>query len=160
MAFPALRNVEAVDAPAQREAAVVLSVVAEGRRRWPAIIGGGLLVVALLAMLGAAVFHTQLAQRQLLVDQLEQEVNDERDRFDELRRDRAVLRSPERISAEATELGMVPADEVQFVEIDPLALAMQLAAAGATDDSAGRVISETGPLDQFRDVKSVSEGQP
>jgi len=87
-------------------------------------------------------------------------VNDEGNRFDELRRDRAVLRSPERISAEAAELGMVPADEVRFVEIDPQAFARQLAAAGATDDSTGRVIVETGPLDQFRDVKSVSEGQP
>ena len=39
-------------------------------------------------------------------------------------------------------------------------LAMQLAAAGVTDDDTSRVIVETGPLDQFRDVKSVSVGQP
>jgi len=160
MAFPALRNVEADAAPEPRSAGVVLSVVAGGRRRWPAIIGGVVLFVALVAMFGAAVFHTHLAQRQLKVDQLEQDVSDERVRFDELRRDRAVLRSPERISAEAAALGMVPADEVQFVEIDPLALAKQLAAAGVTVDDTGPVIVEMGPLDQFRDVKSVSEGQP
>jgi hypothetical protein len=41
-----------------------------------------------------------------------------------------------------------------------MALARQLAAAGATEDDTSRVIVETGPLDQFRDVKSVSVGQP
>ncbi len=39
-------------------------------------------------------------------------------------------------------------------------LAKQLAASGVTIDDANRVIVETGPLDQFRDVKSVSVGQP
>lgn len=137
-----------------------LRVVAGGRPRWIAIVGGLVLLIVLAALLGAAVFHTQLAQRQLKVDELERLVADERVRFDELRRDRAVLRSPQRISDEATALGMVPSDSVRFTEIDPMALARQLAAAGATEDDAARVIVHTGPLDQFRDVKAVSEGQP
>jgi hypothetical protein len=134
--------------------------VVPSRQRWPAVAGGVVLVAVMFAMLGAAVFHTQLAERQLTIDQLERQVQEERARFDELRRDRAVLRSPQRIADEAIALGMVPGETSRFIQVDPTLLAMQLAAAGATDDDTNRVIVETGPLDQFRDVKSVSVGQP
>jgi len=136
-----------------------LSVVPT-RRRWPAVIGFVTITLMLVAMLGAAVFHTQLAQRQLRIDDLENSVQAERERFDELRRDRAVLRSPGRIATEAAELEMVRGETSRFIEVDPGALARQLAAAGVVDDDASRVIEESGPLDQFRDVKSVSAGQP
>ena len=142
--------------PSQRPA---LSLV-NTRPRWPAVAGGVILLAVMAAMLGAAVFHTQLAERQLEIDQLERSVDEERGRFDELRRDRAVLRSPQRIADEAEALGMVPGRTSRFVDIDPMQLAIQLAAAGVTDDDTQRVIVETGPLDQFRDVKSVSVGQP
>ena len=124
---------------------------------WPA---ASCFVAVMAAMLGAAVFHTQLAERQLEIDQLERQVQEERARFDELRRDRAVLRSPQRIADEAGALGMVPGETSRFIQVDPMQLAMQLAAAGVTSDDTSRVIVETGPLDQFRDVKSVSVGQP
>lgn len=137
-----------------------LSVVPTRRRRWPAVIGFVLISLMLVAMLGAAIFHTQLAQRQLRIDDLENEVQAERERFDELRRDRAVLRSPGRIASEAVRFEMVRGETSRFIEVDPAALARQLAAAGVVDDDASRVIEETGPLDQFRDVKSVSAGQP
>ncbi|MFT6291558.1 MAG: cell division protein FtsL [Ilumatobacter sp.] len=134
--------------------------VVTSRKRWPAVVGSIVLLFVMVAMLGAAVFHTQLAERQLEIDQLDRQVQEERERFDELRRDRAVLRSPQRIADEAAALGMVRGATSRFIGIDPMALAMQLAAAGATDDDTTRVIIESGPLDQFRDVKSVSAGQP
>jgi cell division protein FtsL len=134
--------------------------VVTARKRWPAVVGSIVLLIVMIAMLGAAIFHTQLAERQLEIDQLDRQVNEERERFDELRRDRAVLRSPQRIADEAGALGMVRGETSRFIDIDPMALAVQLAAAGATDDDTTRVIIESGPLDQFRDVKSVSAGQP
>ncbi len=146
-------------AGSRRQQPPTLRVVAP-RRRWPAVAGGIVLLAVMAAMLGAAVFHTQLAERQLEIDQLEREVRAERTRFDELRRDRAVLRSPQRIADEAKALGMAPGETSRFVEIDPMQLAVQLAASGVTADDTNRVIVETGPLDQFRDVKSVSVGQP
>ncbi|MFK8023634.1 MAG: hypothetical protein AB8G26_06695 [Ilumatobacter sp.] len=145
--------------PASTARRPALSVVRR-RRRWPAVIGVVLVMFMLVAMLGAAVFHTQLAQRQLRIDDLEREVQSERERFDELRRDRAVLRSPGRISTEAEALDMVRGETSRFIEVDAGALARQLAAAGVTDDDARRIIGESGPLDQFRDVKEVSAGQP
>lgn len=137
-----------------------LTVVAGGRRRWPALLGGLVLVGIMIAMLGAAVFHTQLAERQLAIDELERQVQAERERFDELRHTRAVLRSPQRIADEAEGLGMVRGETSQFIAVDPLDLAIQLAAAGPTDGRTSAEIDDDGPLDQFRDVKSVSVGQP
>ena len=137
-----------------------LQVVATGRRRWPAALGAMVLVVVMAAMLGAAVFHTQLAERQLEIDDLERNVQAERDRFDELRHDRAVLRSPQRIADEAEGLGMVRGETSEFLTVDPMDLAIQLAAAGPTDGRTTSAIDEVDPLDQFRDVKSVSVGQP
>lgn len=137
-----------------------LTVVPSGRRRWPAVLGGMILVGVMAAMLGAAVFHTQLAERQLRIDDLERNVQSERDRFDELRHDRAVLRSPQRIADEADGLGMVRGETSRFISVDPMELAVQLAAAGPTDGRTTSAIDEDDPLDQFRDVKSVSVGQP
>lgn len=142
----------------QRRTAPALRVV-QGRSRWPAVILGSLLFLLMAAGLGAAVFHTQLAERQLRIDQLERQVAAERDRFDQLRNTRASLRSPQRIAEAATDLGMVGGDNNRFIRIDPQALAVQIAAAGVTDDDVSRVIVELGPLDQFRDVKAVSAGE-
>lgn len=145
-------------APAKRPD---LSVVPR-RRRWPAVVLGGFIVVLIVGMLAAAVFHTQLAQRQLEIDRLDRQVAEERERFDELRHERAVLRSPGRLSSEAERLGMVPGDSTDFVEIDSWALARQIAAAGPVDDTVSdvRIVIQPEPLDQFRDVKAVSAGQP
>ncbi|MGB3737654.1 MAG: hypothetical protein WA964_22070 [Ilumatobacter sp.] len=137
-----------------------LKVVSGGRRRWPALLGGLVVVGVMIAMLGAAVFHTQLAERQLAIDGLERQVQAERERFDELRYDRAVLRSPQRIADEADGLGMVRGETSRFITIDPWSLAIQLAAAGPTDGRTTSAIADNGPLDQFRDVKSVSVELP
>ncbi len=157
MALTAVRP----DRVAPQAARPDLKVVAgQRRRRWPALLGGLVLLAVMVAMLGAAVFHTQLAERQLAIDELERQVQAERDRFDELRRDRAVLRSPQRIADEAERIGMVRGETSRFVAVDPLDLAVQLAAAGPTDGLTTSAIEEDGPLDQFRDVKSVSVVEP
>lgn len=137
-----------------------LRVVDQRRRRWPAVFVGIAIFVVIGGMLGAAVFHTQLAQRQLDIDRLERSVDDARERFDELRRDRAVLRSPERIADEAERLGMVRGATSEFVSVDAAALARQIAAGGAAGSDAVRILDDADPLDQFRDVKAVSAGQP
>ena len=45
----------------------------------------GATLVVFAGLLGAAVFHTQLAQRQLRIDSLEKAVDEQRELFDELR---------------------------------------------------------------------------
>ena len=134
--------------------------VATRRRRWPVALGVIAMLAVLAGMLGAAVFHTQLAERQLHIDRLERSVNQERERFDELRYRRAVLRSPVRLGDEAARLGMVRGDTGEFVDVDPWAVARQLAAAGVVEDHSRQVVIDNDPLAQFSDVKRVSAGQP
>jgi len=113
-----------------------------------------------LGLLGAAVFHTQLAERQLRLDRLDRQVSAERERFDELRYERAELRSPVRLADAASALGMYRGEVSTFVAVTPEAVARQLAAAGAIGDNAVQILIHTDPLDQFRAVKSVTEGEP
>jgi hypothetical protein len=148
-------------APRRAEpAARPLLTVAPRRRRWPALVVALSATVVFGGMLGAAVFHTQLAERQLRIDRLERAVAAERDRFDELRFLRAELRSPVQLAQRVGPLGMERATTTSFAAVTPEALARQLAAAGAVEGDAGRIISRPDPLDQFRDVKSVTAGEP
>jgi hypothetical protein len=112
------------------------------------------------ALLGAAVFHTQLAGLQLRVDRLERAVAAERERFDELRYERAELRSPVRLAAAASALGMDRGAVSGFISVSPELLAQQIAAAGAIDDPVVQITIDTDPLDQFRAVKQVTEQLP
>jgi len=157
IALPLLRDSK----PRQSEATSRASLaVVPRRRRWPALLAGLAWSLVFVGLLGAAVFHTQLAERQLRLDRLDRQVTVERERFDELRYERAELRSPVRLAADASELGMYRGRASTFVTITPEAVARQLAAAGPIGDSAVRIVIHTDPLDQFRAVKSVTEGEP
>jgi hypothetical protein len=111
-------------------------------------------------MLGAAVLHTRLAERQLEIDRLERSVATAQERFDVLRRHRAELRAPTRLAAEAERLTMVPAAAGDFVAVDGWTVAQAIAAAGVLPSSDDE-IRALEPLDQYRLVKQVGvEGGP
>lgn len=135
-------------------------VVVEQRRRWPVLLAGLAWTFVVLGLLGAAVFHTQLAERQLRIDRLERSVSSERERFDDLRYQRAELRSPVRLAAAAGALGMQRGAASEFIAVLPDAVARELATSGAIDDRVVQIIVRSDPLDQFRDVKSVTEEGP
>jgi hypothetical protein len=165
IALPLLRDSDphrptpAATGVSTRTSKPALTVVAR-RRRWPAVLVGLIWSLIFLGLLGAAVFHTQLAGRQLELDRLDRQVAAERERFDELRYERAELRSPVRLAAEASALGMRRGRASTFVAVTPEAVARQLAAAGPIGDNAVRIVIQTDPLDQFRAVKSVTEAAP
>ncbi len=159
-AIPLIRDIPPRRSGAERAGARPSLVVMERRRRWPALLAVVLWTTVFLGLLGAAVFHTQLAGRQLRIDRLERSVAAERERFDELRYQRAELRSPVRLAAAASELGMQRGDATEFVDITPWALARQIAAAGVIDERAVQITIDTDPLDQFRAVKSVTGETP
>ena len=150
------------EAPLHRSTTAIAPAlkVLQHRRRWPAVFAGLAWALVFFGLMGAAVFHTQLAERQLRLDGLDRKVAVERERFDELRYQRAELRSPVRLASAASELGMHRGNASTFVAVTPEAVARQLAAAGPIGDEAVRIVIHTDPLDQFRAVKSVAGGQP
>lgn len=118
-----------------------------------------LTVLVSLVLLGVALLHTTLAERQLEIDRLERSVAEAQAEFDVLRANRAELRSPTRLGTEAHELGMIAANESTFVQVDPWVLAITIARTGEIpgDTEIGDGLE---PLDQFRFVKSVSSETP
>lgn len=75
----------------------------------------GLIVLLFAALFAVAVSHALLIEGQAQLDRLDAEVAEEQARYERLRVDVAELESPERILADARALGMVPADDVQWL---------------------------------------------
>ncbi len=148
---PALRG--AADRATPRP---VLQVVPRRRRAASIVATSSVILFGLL--LGAVAFQTRIAQNQLALDTTEHAVKDARARYDVLRRARAELRSPNRLSVEATRLGMVPATNSAFMTISAQTVARMTATAGwLTRNVAENTISS---FDQFGVVKAVAGDAP
>lgn len=126
------------------------------RRRRAARLVVVLCAFVVLAMAGAAAFQTLLAQRQLEIDRTEQAIEDAREQYEELRRERAELRSPGRLAELAVGMDMVAAQESSFMTVDADVLAVVQSSSGRLAGSGD--IAETDPLAQFRVVKGVAWG--
>ena len=87
------------------------------RRRAARLVVLGVVALAVL-MVGAVVVQTYVARLQLTVDGLDRGLRAAHEEYDVLRRERAELRAPGRLAEQATLLGMVPADQTQFVQFD------------------------------------------
>lgn len=148
--------------PSRRTTSIPALTVVPARRRfaWFAVT---LTLLVSLVMMAAIGLHTQIAERQLQIDELERSVRAAQEDFDVLRAKRAELRSPTRIAAHATELGMVVGEESEFVPIDPMTLAITIARTGhvpTADEILVGADQELEPLDQFRLVKHVTSEAP
>jgi cell division protein FtsL len=149
-------------APASQVAARPQLRVVSARRQvaWAAL---ALIVIAAGMLMGATYLHTRLADRQLEIDQLDRQMRVAQEQFDELRAERAVLRSPTRLAGRASELGMRPGDESEFVPVDPMMLAIVIAQTGqlpTLDAITPGSYTRLDPLDQYRLVKSTSGEMP
>lgn len=135
-------------------------VPARRRVAWFAV---SLTVLVSAVMMGAIGLHTRIAERQLQIDELERSVRRSQEEFDVLRSQRAELRSPTRVAAEANAIGMVVGSESEFVAVDPMLLAITIARTGHIPNADEIVIGSDQylePLDQFRLVKEVSSEAP
>jgi len=132
-------------------------VVVPRQRRTARVIAAGCTVVFAL-MLGAAAFQTQLARRQLTMDTMDRDIRAAHESYDVLRRERAELRSPGRLSGEAIKLGMVPATQTEFVQLDADVVAVvQRSGADASGDPAASIDEE---FAQYAEVKAEAGGAP
>ena len=75
-----------------------------------------------------------------------------------LRRERAELRSPGRLSEEAIKLGMVPATQTEFVQLDAdLVAVVQRSGADSSADVDSSIDEE---FERYADVKAEAGGAP
>lgn len=133
-----------------------LRVVAGGRR---ALRFGVVLGLALFGLMFAVTaFQTQLARNQLQVDRTEQEIAEQRKIYDQLRMESAMLRSPQRLTAEATKLGMSPGGNVEFVETDPAVVAAIEVSTADLDDA--QALAPPDPFEDYGTVKAGVDGAP
>lgn len=107
--------------------------------------------------LGAVAFQTRLAQNQLTLDRTERDVVLAKERYDILRRQRAELRSPTRLSLEAARLGMTPAENGEFMVIPADVVA---AVAATSSGLPNEVSTKESNFDQFGQVKEVTGDTP
>lgn len=133
-----------------------LRVVAGGRRalRFGVILGIGLFGL----MFAVTAFQTRLAENQQKVDETDQQIAEQRKLYDELRRESAMLRSPQRLTEEATNLGMVPGRNVTFVDVDPAVIAAVAVATADLDDA--QALPAPDSFDEYTEVKAGVDGAP
>ena len=119
----------------------------------------GVVVLFLLVaiMMAVVVAQTYIAENQLRIDRIEDDIAAERDRYDTLRLERSTLREPVRLVAEARALGMQPGVGVDFTTVDPMTVAAVLVATGGVDPE---LLTEAGdPLREYGEFKAILGGR-
>jgi cell division protein FtsL len=102
--------------PRRRHLRVVRPDEGRGLRfRLTPIASLGLIALLFAGLFAVAVSHALLIESQAQLDRLDAEAAEQQARYERLRVDVAELESPDRILAEARALGMVPADDVQWL---------------------------------------------
>ncbi len=109
-----------------------------------------------LLMLGAAAFQTQLASRQVELDRVDRQIRAARNDFNDLRRQRAELRSPDRLASSGAALGMTAATKTEFIEIAPEVVAEVQRSAGGVFDPGTETMDPV--FEEFKVVKSIAGG--
>ena len=95
-----------------------------------------LVIFALASVLTfIVIFQTVIAEQQLQLDKVSTDVRLARQHYNELRQQRAELRSPDYLRAQAIILGMWPGSGAKFEEIPADVVTMVLASTGDMDDS-------------------------
>ena len=95
-----------------------------------------LVIVTLASLFGfIVIFQTVIAEQQLRLDRVSTDVRLARQHYNELRQQRAELRAPDYLRAQAIMVGMWPGSGAKFEEIPAEVVTMVLASTGEMDDS-------------------------
>jgi cell division protein FtsL len=129
--------------------------VVRRRRRTARFVAVGAFFVSSV-MLGAAAFQTQLARRQVELDHADRQIRAARTNFNELRRQRAELRSPQRLATIGSSLGMLAGTKTEFMEISPEVIAEVKQSAGGVFDAEIEAVDPV--FEEFKVVKSIAGG--
>ncbi len=116
------------------------------------------LVVLVGIMMAVVVAQTRIAENQMQLDRIESRIDGERDRYNQLRLERSLLREPARLVVEARALGMQPGVGVDFTTVDPMTVAAVLVATGGVDPEL--LTDGDDPLREYGDFKAIVGGAP
>ncbi len=121
-------------------------------------IGSGVLFVIVAIMMIVVVAQTRIAENQMNIDRIEDDISAERDRYNTLRLERSTLREPARLVIEARALGMQPGVGIDFTSVEPMTVAAVLVATGGVDPE---LLAESDdPLREYGEFKSILGGRP
>lgn len=118
----------------------------------------GVLVILVGVMMAVVVAQTRIAENQMQLDRIEARIGSERDRYNQLRLERSLLREPARLVVEARALGMQPGVGVDFTSVDPMTVAAVLVATGGVDPEL--LTSGDDPLQEYGEFKAIVGGAP
>ena len=150
MARPMIRTTRGVVADPRPQ----LTVVPRRRRNARLVAVAAFFATSL--MLGAAAFQTQLARRQVDLDRVDRQIRTAHNDFNDLRSQRAELRSPARLVASGSALGMTSASKTDFIDISPEVIAEVQQSAGGVFDPGAEARDPV--FEEFKIVKSVAGG--
>jgi len=144
-------SVQAKEAPRKKAAQRPnLVVVRQQRRR---VNRSAVILASLVAMMFAVVsLRIYMAQQQVKLDQLNQDVTKARQYFDQLRAERSNLQSPSVLMEQAKVLGMEPAVKTKIIAVSPEVAAVVAATVGKIDEDF--LGPSQSPLVRFGEVKS------
>jgi len=132
------------------------NATAAGRR----LVTSALVVLVILVgiMMAVVVAQTRIAENQMQLDRIESRIESERDRYNQLRLERSLLREPARLVVEARALGMQPGIGVDFTTVDPMTVAAVLVATGGVDPDL--LTDGADPLQEYGEFKAIVGGAP
>lgn len=113
-------------------------------------------VAIVLVMLTVVAFQTRIAERQLRIDRIENQIAAERDRYDSLRLERSALRDPARLVAQAQALGMEPGRGAEFTVADPMTVAAVLVSTLDVRDD--MLTTDDDPFETYGEFKATIGG--
>lgn len=136
------------------ETAPILTVIHGGQGRYMRVVVVSVTAIAL--MLGAVAGRAHMAEQQIRLDTLNNDVRRARAHFDSLRAERAELQSPDVLIAQARSMGLVPSLGNRVVSIPADVAAAVVSSVGTIDADIGRDVSTA--LDEFGRIKSTVGG--
>jgi hypothetical protein len=116
------------------------------------------IAVIVVAMGLVVALRAHMANQQMKIDSLNYDISRARLHFDTLRAERAALQSPEKLIANARDMGMVPSVTTRIIDI-PAAVAAEVAATVGKVDSDVASAQES-QLDEFGRLKVAVVGAP
>ncbi len=132
------------------------NATAAGRRLVKSALG--VLVILVGIMMAVVVAQTRIAENQMQLDRIESRIDSERDRYNQLRLERSLLREPARLVVEARALGMQPGVGVDFITVDPMTVAAVLVSTGGVDPEL--LTNGDDPLQEYGEFKAIVGGAP